>query len=445
MIKTKTPNLMKNHLSLALILTFGFAAFAQKARYESRTALSDSVNVVEDESAALLSPDGKTLYFVRSFYKDNVGGTAGNQDIYFSTRLADGLWTKALNMGAPLNDEFHNAVCGISRDGKKVYLNNIKVRQDKVLPGISVSTLTNEGWSRPVAISDYDFPEKGFFQVFVSPDEDVAIVSFEGPGTEGIEDLYFMKKNAAGKFSNPVSLGDKVNSSGFETSPILSKDSKTLYFSSNGFGGQGDGDIYKSTRLDDTWTNWSAPENLGPRINTSGFDGSFNLDEEGNAYYISGEGASGPGNVYVISMIPPPPPPPPAVVEKEPEPPVVQAPPPPKPTSVEVFGQALFAFNSIVINPESKESLNWVAKKLKANKLYRIQVEGHTDDVGAEMYNQRLSERRAMSVKKYLIKKGIPASKIKTQGFGELNPIADNTSEEGRSKNRRVEVKYFLP
>jgi outer membrane protein OmpA-like peptidoglycan-associated protein len=183
---------------------------------------------------------------------------------------------------------------------------------------------------------------------------------------------------------------------------------------------------------------------MGPRINTSGFDGSFCLDKEGNAYYISGEGTSGPGDVFVISMNPPPPPPPVVAPQPEPEPVIAAPTPEPKPTSVDVFGQALFEFNSIVIKPESKEGLKLVVKKLKENKNYRIQVEGHTDDVGSEVYNQKLSERRAQSVRKFLIKNGISPSKIKVQGFGELNPVSDNGNDDGRSKNRRVEVKYFL-
>lgn len=427
-------------LTLLLLLLSTFISNAQKAVYEHRTVLSDSVNSSSDESGLLLSPDGKTLYFVRSFYSGNVGGASGSQDIYFSTKRSEGVWSAATNIGPPLNDEFHNAVCGISRDGKKLYLNAIKLYQDRTNPGISVSALTDEGWGFPTPLTAYKFPEKGFFQGYVSPDEDYIIVSFEGPTTKGLEDLYVLKKGSDGLFGEPISLGDKINSTGFETNPIMSMDGKTLYFSSNGFGGSGDGDLFKSTRLDDSWTNWSSPENLGSKINTSGFDGSFAVDEKGIAYYVSGEGANGSGNIYTIDLNPPPPPPP-APVEPPPPPPVVAT---PKPESVDTFGHALFAFNSVVINPESKESLMMVAKKLKKNKAYRIQVEGHTDNVGTEVYNQKLSERRTLSVKKFLAKSGISVSKIKTQGFGELNPATENETDEGRAKNRRVEVKYFI-
>lgn len=418
-------------------------SFAQKALYESRTVMSDSVNSSQDESAAVMSSDGKTLYFVRSFYSGNVGGVNGMQDIYFSKKIGEGKWSGAKNFGAPLNDEFHNAVCGVSMDGNRIYLNSIKIRQDKTDPGISVSDFQNGVWSQPRKISNFKFPEKGFFQVFVSYDEYTAIASFEGVDSRGLEDLYIIRKDSAtGMFGEPKHLSDVINTTGFETSPVLSPDGKTMYFSSNGLGGSGDADIFKTKRLDETWLNWSVPENLGSRINTTGFDGSFSVDSEGNAYYISGEGNSGLGDLYVISMIQPPPPPIPAIDTVPPLPVVVAAPPVPKRT--DTLGQALFAFNSVIINPESKTSLNNVVTRLKQNTSYRIQVEGHTDNKGSEKYNQRLSERRALAVKKFLVKNGIPKSIIESRGFGELNPMADNSTEEGQALNRRVEVKYYM-
>lgn len=429
-------------ISLSLVLSAG--SYAQKAIYESRTVMSDSVNSSQDESAAVMSSDGKTLYFVRSFYSGNVGGVNGMQDIYFSNKIGDGKWSGAKNIGAPLNDEFHNAVCGVSSDGNRIYLNSIKIRQDKTDPGISVSDFQNGEWGQPRKVTSFKFPEKGFFQVFVSYDENTAIASFEGSDTKGLEDLYIMTKDpATGMFGEPRHLADAINTTGFETSPVLSPDGKTMYFSSNGLGGSGDADIFMTKRLDDTWMNWSTPENVGTRINTTGFDGSFSVDGEGNAYYISGEGSAGLGDLYVISMIQPPPPPPPApVVDTVPPPPVVAAPPVPKRT--DTLGQALFGFNSVVINPDSKASLNNVVARLKQNTSYRIQVEGHTDNKGSEKYNQRLSERRALAVKKFLIKNGISKSIIESRGFGELNPMADNSTEDGQAQNRRVEVKYYM-
>jgi OOP family OmpA-OmpF porin len=78
---------------------------------------------------------------------------------------------------------------------------------------------------------------------------------------------------------------------------------------------------------------------------------------------------------------------------------------------------------------------------LKENPDKRVAFEGHTDSIGTERYNQGLSERRANSARDYVSKKGISASRITTRGFGESKPIADNKTADGRSKNRRVEVK----
>jgi outer membrane protein OmpA-like peptidoglycan-associated protein len=467
--------MLKNLLVFGLALS-SLSAVAQIPGFGVRMPMSDSVNSPQDESGLLLSPNGKTLYFIRSFYKQNVGGTAGMQDIYFSQKTADGKWTEAKNIGAPLNDEFHNAICGVNSEGTKLYLNAIKVRQDKTIPGIAISVYENNEWSFPQSLCDYAFPEKGFFQAFVAADESVALVSFEGKDSKGLEDLYVLRKNENGNFDNPVSLGETINTTGFETSPILSNDGKTLYFSSNGLGGKGDGDIFKTTRLDDSWTKWSKPENMGSSINSSGFDGSFSVDKDNIGYFISGEGQSGPGDVYMINLNPPPPPPaPPAPIvdssliagnsgsansnaENNPGGTAGQTGSKSKgadgktgkgnngqiPNRTDTLGQALFEFNSFVINTESKESLQNVIKRLVRNKSYRIQVEGHTDDKGPEAYNQVLSEKRAKSVKKFLVAKGIRAERIKIQGFGELNPVGDNSTDEGRAQNRRVEIKYYL-
>lgn len=482
---------MKKTLFLFAATLFATTGFAQKARYNQRTILSDSLSSNDDETALVISADGKRMYFVRSFHADNTGGTAGMQDIYYTEKNADGTWTKAYNLGAPINDEFHNAVCGVTRDGTRLFLNAAKIRQDKTVPGIAISNYDNGEWSMPVSINAYPFPEKGFFQAFVAYDENTAIVSFQGPDSRGLEDLYFMKKDETGFFNNPVSLGNTINTTGFETAPILSADGKTLYFTSNGHPGKGDGDIFKSMRLDESWTNWSAPENLGPVVNTNGYDGSYCLDGAGNAYFISGESNDAPGDIYVVGLIPPP-----AVDPKADS--IAKAAAAlaasgtnstangnlanygnggtdqdgtgkttgtnagatgsgtsrngkngqgqagAQPSRTDTLDQALFEFNSFVINTSSKESLQNVVKRLLRNPKYRVQVEGHTDSKGSEGYNQRLSEQRARSVRKFLIRQGIAGARIKTQGFGELNPIADNETEEGRAMNRRVEVKYYL-
>lgn len=99
-----------------------------------------------------------------------------------------------------------------------------------------------------------------------------------------------------------------------------------------------------------------------------------------------------------------------------------------------------FDFNSDKIKAESKPTLDKIVAVLKENSAWKMTIEGHTDDVGGESYNQTLSEKRAASVKKYLVEAGIGEPRLKAKGFGLSKPIAENATEAGRSQNRRVEL-----
>lgn len=98
-----------------------------------------------------------------------------------------------------------------------------------------------------------------------------------------------------------------------------------------------------------------------------------------------------------------------------------------------------FAFNSSELTPISKNNLDKLAEVLTNNPDTNINIYGHTDSKGSEAYNQRLSEKRAESVKKYLVSKNIVSNRIHAMGMGEQNPVASNETDEGRAKNRRVE------
>ncbi|MHB9055438.1 MAG: OmpA family protein [Paludibacteraceae bacterium] len=103
-----------------------------------------------------------------------------------------------------------------------------------------------------------------------------------------------------------------------------------------------------------------------------------------------------------------------------------------------------FEFDSDAIKTESYPILNAAVETLKAHPEYNLDIAGHTDSIGTENYNQDLSVRRANSVVKYLTEKGIEASRLKPEGFGETKPISDNETVEGRAKNRRVEFKVLF-
>jgi len=109
-------------------------------------------------------------------------------------------------------------------------------------------------------------------------------------------------------------------------------------------------------------------------------------------------------------------------------------------TKVTYAADAFFDFDKAVLKPEGKAKLDDLAQKVKAINLEVIIAVGHTDSVGTDTYNQKLSIRRAEAVKAYLVSKGIEKNRVYTEGKGEKQPVADNKTKEGRAKNRRVEI-----
>jgi outer membrane protein OmpA-like peptidoglycan-associated protein len=103
-------------------------------------------------------------------------------------------------------------------------------------------------------------------------------------------------------------------------------------------------------------------------------------------------------------------------------------------------GDVLFAFNQSDLTPAAKSQLDSIMGKLQDADVVTIKVVGHTDSVGSDAYNQALSERRASSVAQYLLSQGVAPAKLTSEGKGESQPIADNATDEGRAKNRRVEL-----
>ena len=116
------------------------------------------------------------------------------------------------------------------------------------------------------------------------------------------------------------------------------------------------------------------------------------------------------------------------------------APAPAMATKVTYAADAFFDFDKSVLKPEGKAKLDDLISKVKDIDLEVIIAVGHTDSVGSDAYNQKLSMRRSESVKAYLVSKGIEKNRVYTEGKGEKQPVADNKTKEGRAKNRRVEI-----
>jgi len=255
--------------------------------------LDGNVNSNVSELNPLLSPDGKTLYFSRKNHPDNMGGVTDKEDIWFSELGNDGKWTLAKNMGPEFNNEgpnFVNAVATTPDGNSVLILGNKYMPNGKMLAGVSMSTNINGNWTKPMAMNienDYNFNEKANY--FLANTKKTLIMSIEREDSKGGRDLYvsFQKKDSV--WSEPINLGAIINTANEESAPFLASDDKTLYFSSNGFSGFGGADVYVSKRLDDTWTNWSEPQNMGPDINSKLDDLFFNIPSTSDfAYYSRG-------------------------------------------------------------------------------------------------------------------------------------------------------------
>jgi outer membrane protein OmpA-like peptidoglycan-associated protein len=265
----------------------------------------DKVNSSYDELNPVVSPDGRTLFITIANHPSNIGGKKDQGDIWISTMGENNQWNAPVHGGKLLNDASFNAVAGISADGTQMFLlghysNGGPVRTQ----GIAVSNLAGDTWSRPENIPIPYFQNKASALTgHVNANRSVFVFSAETYGSRGVEDIYVSLRGSDGKWSEPKNLGGVINTPFQELSPSISADGKTLYFSSNGRKGYGSFDVYSSVRLDDTWTNWSVPVNMGAAYNTEGRELYYRSNELlGFMVYTTTKNSDGYGDVRISIM-----------------------------------------------------------------------------------------------------------------------------------------------
>ena len=268
-----------------LFMLSPIAGNCQVLEFHSVRRLSAAVNSAGEEGLPLLAPDGHDLFFTRALYSGNSGGKFSGVDVWTSQAQANDWKSPSNALPADINNEGHNAIIGISRDGNKRYF--MSVLPDEKMNGIFVTTRINNYWTRPEFVPVPGIDNQSFLGAYVSPDFDVMLFSMKAPDSRGEEDLYFSVKNSVGQWSVPRNLGTTINTRGYEISPFLSADKKRLYFASNGHGGEGDADIFYSERLYNSWETWSLPVNLGKEVNSKKFDAYFSIYGDSIAYFAS--------------------------------------------------------------------------------------------------------------------------------------------------------------
>ena len=269
--------------------------------------LQGAVNTPANELHPILSPDGSTLYFARTKFAGNTEGNTDSGDAWRSRSSDQGkTWGSPERLDA-INTQQNNEVVAALRD-------NLLLRgtyeangfRDEGISRVTAQAATS-GVAKgvrpaPIAIANLysASPATGFFvSSGTGPRDPVLLLSLERGDSEGGNDLYVSFRDVSGTYSEPRSLGPVLNSPGFDFAPWLAPDDKTLYFASYGHMGYGSADLFVSTRLDDSWTRWSEPRNLGPALNGPGFNAFLSLTADGKtAYYSSSATANGTKDIW---------------------------------------------------------------------------------------------------------------------------------------------------
>lgn len=245
--------------------------------------LPDFINSTFEESAPMVSADGNILYFTRRRHPQNFGFDKAG-DIWVSKRNANGGWSRPVNAGAPLNNIYPNSVVALDPGNHIIYLQDAYSQAGE---GLAWAVQEGRSWSNPEPCVIEDFYTIGDGATFhLCSDGNTLIMGLERQEGLGRRDLYVSFRQGANEWSAPKHMGDVINTSKEESRAFLAADGQTLYFASRGHGGRGGFDLFYSRRLDDSWTNWSEPQNLGQEINTPFDDEYISLPATGDPAYL---------------------------------------------------------------------------------------------------------------------------------------------------------------
>jgi OmpA-OmpF porin, OOP family len=300
---------LKNVLAILFILT----ASAGHLHAQSSTAqhnvrgrkiqkinLGSNVNSSSSELSPIISSDGRLLYFTMGAgHQDNMGDSK-LQDCYVSKREGDG-WSQPANLGAPINSVGNDAISGVSPDGSVLFIKNFA---HNTLNGLCFARYKRGGWSiDSIYIEGYSNSNPLSSQT-INTNFTTIIFSAEMPDGYGGLDLYISRLVDASTFrySAPQNLGPVINTVHDDFAPFLASDGQSLYFSSKGHRGFGDADMFIAKRLDDSWVNWTAPRNLGPELNTPGMDAYYSIPASGDVAYFSSANGNQRLDLYRVAL-----------------------------------------------------------------------------------------------------------------------------------------------
>lgn len=388
--------------------------------------LGEVVNTRDDEYVNALTFDGNQLLFTR---KTDRGDGYFEEKIYVSHKEEDN-WA----VPQPLSftyfpEDIDPGAAFLSADGSKLYLTGCGWGRDSGCD-LYVSHWDLGTWSMPRRLEGNINTGSWESQPCVSADgKELYFVSRRN----GNADIYCSQRNADRSWGEPQNLGAPINTKGSEMAPFLHPDGKTLYFSSDKHIGMGGFDLFMSRRDEDG--NWQEPVNLGFPINTPGDEINFFVAADGRTAFISSqrEGGQGGYDIYTFEL--------PEEVRSDSanyfsNVDVTEL----YPGDFFVLQNIQFEYNSSALTEDSQAGIQVLADFLKRNPELKVELAGHTDDVGGAAYNLKLSSERAEVVREALVAKGIDPSRMAAKGYGNTKPLYPNDSEEHRAMNRRTEM-----
>lgn len=438
------------------------------------------INSQYDEQHPVISPQGN-IYFTRAFDPENENGQSDPGDVWMGSSTGAGMFDNPARL-VELSTRGFDLVLGfLDADRVLVYHDGREKKQ-----GVHQYSRANGSWNydHPLDLGNNFRNQSPHFSGRLSASGDILILSYSTFGSYGNEDIYvsFLKN---GEWTVPKNLGPQINTFQQEMTPSLSADGRILFFSTNAHGSTGGMDVFYAERLDESWENWSSPKPLTER-NTPGAELAYfqAAHEQDLAFLTSTQNSEGYGDILMGRQ---------ALVLQSEEVETVASPPlaeskredskPPVQTSTRtvppvrkkeaasvsppaelrqpetedalflnaassgervILEQVLFQRGTAeYLDGTHKATISSLASFLNRNPELRILLEGHTDNLGNPQLNKELSLNRASAVRKSLMDLGVEFERIRIAGWGGARPIADNSSEEGRSKNRRVELQII--
>lgn len=384
------------------------------------------VNSADDEYLPTLSADGKTLIFTRY-------NRPSMSEDFFQSRNINGTWSKAVRMAEPLNSPENEGAGCVSQDGRILYFTACGRPDGAGRCDLYISYRKGNGWSTPQNLGPAVNTSAWESQPCLSIDGKTLYFVSNRDGGYGGMDLW-RSTLEEGRWSKPENMGPGINTAGDDKSPFVSFDDQRLYYASNGLVGMGGLDLFVCTRTGEN--SWGEPQNLGYPINTGGDESSLIVSPDGQTAIFSSDKFGGLGGLDLYSFALP------EAVRPEPveyREEITEVAPELEVGESVRLNNVFFQTGKATLLEVSIVELDKLVEMMQRNGSMRIELGGHTDNVGNEAANQKLSEQRAKAVYDYLVKHGVAADRLTYKGYGQTQPVADNSTPEGRRENRRTE------